>query len=81
MSKINFSTRKLNVINFLINLNDEKAFAEIESITEKTKQTVHLNLPVFTKSELVKRAKKSAQNIAENKIVSHSDLIKTSKKW
>jgi len=77
----NFATRKLNVINFLVNLNDEKAFAKIESITEKTKQTAHLNMPIFTKNDLIKRAKKSAKNIVENKVVSQKDLEKASKNW
>lgn len=78
---IDLQARKLNMINYLINLNDEKAFSKIESVAKEVKKTAEVNFKLFTKSDLIKRAKKSSLDIANGKLATQKEVEKIAKNW
>ncbi len=74
---MDLQTRKLNLIQYLLNLQDENLFNKIESfIITKEK-----DLKTFTKDELVARAEKSNQDYLEGKFVSQDELETQSENW
>lgn len=74
---MDLQTRKLNLIQYLLNLQDENLFNKIESfIITKEK-----DLKPFTKDELVARAEKSNQDYLEGKFISQDELETQSENW
>ncbi len=80
---MDLQTRKLNIIEYLIGLRDEKIFDMIEStiIESKSKQVAEKNVKPLSKQELIDRAKKSSSEYNNGKFVSQSQLEKESKNW
>lgn len=74
---MDLQTRKLNLIQYLIDLQDENLFSKIESlIITKDKE-----LKPFTEEELVQRAQKSNQDYLEGKFISQEELETQSENW
>ena len=74
---MDLQTRKLNLIQYLLNLQDENLFSKIESlIITKDKE-----LKPFTEEELVQRSEKSNQDYLEGKFISQKELETQSENW
>jgi len=74
---MDLQTRKLNIIQFLLNLQDEKLFSKIESlILSKESDSKPL-----TKNELIHRAKKSNEDYLAGKFMTQEELEMKSENW
>jgi hypothetical protein len=80
---MDLQTRKLNAIEYLAGLRDEKIFRKIEStITEVQKtQIVKRSLKPFTQEQLIGRAKRSTLDYQSGKYKTQEQLEKESKNW
>ena len=80
---MDLQTRKLNVIEYLVGIRDEKVFRSIEeAITEvKKKQTVKQITNPFTQDQLIDRAKRATLDYQTGKYMSQEQLEKESKNW
>lgn len=59
---MDLQTRKLNVIDYLIHLQDEVLFDKIEEVIIKSKHDSIEEFKPFTKEQLIERAKKSSSD-------------------
>ncbi|GAB1452209.1 hypothetical protein MASR2M47_22650 [Draconibacterium sp.] len=80
---MDLQTRKLNAIEYLAGLRDEKVFRKIEStITEVQKAQIEKrNVKPFTQQQLLDRAKQSEQDYKSGKIKDQEQLEKESENW
>jgi hypothetical protein len=80
---MDLQTRKLNAIEYLIKLKDEKIFSKIEStiIDIQNKQTVGKKIKPFTQKQLIDRAKRSHQDYLAGKFKTQEQLEKESENW
>lgn len=76
---MDLQSRKLNLIEYLIKLQDESLFNKIESIIQSKMDENELRS--FTQEEYVDRAKKSNEDYLSGKTISQDDLESLSKKW
>ncbi len=74
---MDLQTRKLNVIEYLIGLKDEKIFSKIESTIHEMKR----DLKPFTQKQIVDRAKRSNDDYRAGKFISQDQLEKESDAW
>ena len=77
MNAAKFKSRKLNLIEMIINLKDDAVVSQVEKI---------FNIPQpeferFSKRELIKRVAQSEQDILNNETLSLIDLEELPKKW
>ena len=79
MKNLDIQDRKLNIIEQLIILNDEKVFKKVEDIINTSLHRPQLKR--FTKQELVKRAKLSDKDIEKGDVYSQKDVEKMSQSW
>ena len=73
--------RKLNLITYLAQVQDEVLLEKLESYILKNEGEFHSELKPFTIEELVNRIKKSELDYKEGKFKSQEDLEKTSTNW
>ncbi|MDO5615596.1 MAG: hypothetical protein Q4G16_05360 [Cruoricaptor ignavus] len=81
---MDLQTRKLNLITYLAQIQDESFFDKIENyILKKYKknQMEELELQPFTIDELVNRSKKSEQDYIEGNFKTQEHLEKISANW
>nr|NQU92109.1 hypothetical protein [Bacteroidota bacterium] len=79
---MDLQTRKLNIIEYLIGLNDEDIFQHIENIIDKSKASPQIKkINKFTNQELIERAKKSNEDYLLGKFTDQEHLEAASKKW
>jgi hypothetical protein len=79
---MDLQTRKLNLIGYLIDIQDENIFSEIEStILEKTKHKMEQNLVRFTQEQLENRAEEANQDYLSGRTKSQDQLESESKSW
>jgi hypothetical protein len=81
MKATNLQLRKLSLIEYLLGVQDENVFAEIESTIHKAIKTVKPNDIVFTKHELIERAKFSNKQIKKGHVLTQKELESQSKNW
>ncbi len=81
METFNLQARKLNAIEYLAVMQDEKIFAKIEKIINESKNKIRPNIKRMTKSELIARVKKSEHDIRNKKVMTQSQLEKESQLW
>ena len=74
MTTVTLQERKLNIIEQLLIINDDKTFQKVEKILNKSLERPHLNK--LTKEELLIRAKKADQDIESGNVVSVDDAAK-----
>jgi hypothetical protein len=79
MRQLNTQDRKLNVIEQLIILNDNKVFKQIEDLIDNSLQRPKLKK--FTKQDLLNRAKTSNKNIENGEIYTQDEVEKLSQSW
>jgi hypothetical protein len=78
---MDLQTRKLNLIQYLIELQDEKIFQRIEESINMTLQTTNQPLRQFTQQELSYRALKSNNDYHLGKFQDQEKLEKESNNW
>ncbi len=78
---MDLQTRKLNVIEYLIALKDEKKFCEIEATVFENIQLNYKKLTPFTKQELIERAKLSEEDYLAGRFKTQEQLEKESVNW
>lgn len=79
---MDLQSRKLNLIGYLIDIQDEKVFSEIEStILENTKQNMQQNLVRFTQEQLENRAEEANQDYLAGRTKTQDQLESESKSW
>ncbi|MBZ0243247.1 MAG: hypothetical protein K8F24_08550 [Bacteroidales bacterium] len=78
---MDLQTRKLNLIEYLIGIQDEKIFQRIEDSINKTLQTANQPLRQFTQQELTERALKSNEDYHLGKFQDQEKLEKESNNW
>lgn len=80
---MDLKTRKLNAIEYLAGLHDEKIFRKIElTITEVQKAQIEKrNVKPFTHKQLIDRAKQSEQDYLSGRFKSQEQLEKESENW
>ena len=81
MKTINLQLRKMNLIEYLLGVQDEKVFAKIESTIHKSIKTIKPNDIVFTKEDLVERAEFSNKQIKNGYVLTQRELEHQSKNW
>ena len=78
---MDLQTRKLNLIEHLIRLQDENIFRRIEELINKSSNPHDEPLKRFTKKELIERAKKSNVDYHAGNIRTQKQLEADSKNW
>ncbi|OFX25578.1 MAG: hypothetical protein A2033_06380 [Bacteroidetes bacterium GWA2_31_9] len=78
---MDLQTRKLNAIEYLINLNDESLFKIVEATIDSTKSQKNIKAKSLTKKQLVYRAKLSNQDYLSGKYKTQEQLELESKNW
>jgi predicted transcriptional regulator len=78
---MDLQTRKLNLIENLIRLQDEKTFRKIEEIVNKSLTSDDKILKRLTKKELMERAKKSNADYQAGHFKTQERLEADSKNW
>jgi hypothetical protein len=78
---MDLQTRKLNAIEYLINLQDEKVFIKIESIIASLKSQKDCEVKPFSKKQLIDRAKQSDQDYLSGKFKTQEQLEMESENW
>lgn len=76
---MNLEARKLDVISFLISLKDEVMLNKIEKVIN-TNNDLNSSYP-FSKDELVNRALKSEDDLANGRVISQGEVERISEKW
>jgi hypothetical protein len=75
----NIQEKKLNVIEQLIIINDEKVINKVEEVINKSLQRPRLKK--FTKRQLINRAKLANKDIKNGNFASQDEIEKLSQKW
>jgi hypothetical protein len=80
---MDLQTRKLNAIEYLIGLRDEKIFRKIEStiVEVQKQQTVRQSLKPLTVGQLEDRANRSTKDYLSGKFKTQAQLEKDSENW
>lgn len=79
---MDIQTRKLNLITYLAQLQDESFFEKIEEyILSKVEKEDHSDFVPFTMEELNKRIDQSLDDSKKNKITDSNDLLSEIEQW
>jgi len=79
---VDIQTRKLNLITYLAQLQDERFFDKIEEyILSKLEKEDHTDFSPFSVEILIKRIEKSEDDFKQGKFKSQEDLEKQSVNW
>jgi hypothetical protein len=78
---MNIQTRKLNIINYLINLDDEKELMRIETEILKSRSSLEIIYKPLSNDELLLRVKESMEDYKKGNYTAQDDLEDESEKW
>ena len=78
---MDLQTRKLNIIEYLIGLQDENIFRTIEDVIYKSSKETEQALKPLTQEELIERAKKSNADYLAGNFKTQERLEIESKNW
>lgn len=79
---MDLETRKLNLITYLAQLQDESFFEKIENyILRRFEKEDHSEFRPFTSEELISRIEKSDQDFKSGNYKSQEELEKSSANW
>ncbi len=81
MEALSLQNRKLNVIEYLAVMQDEKLFSQIEVLINKSKKNTFASINKMTKGELITRTTQAEADIQNKRLISQSDLEKESQSW
>jgi len=73
---MDLKTRKLNIIEYLINLQDEQLFTKIEALIQDNK-----DIKPFTKKEFLERVRESNEDYTAGRVISQEELESQSQNW
>jgi hypothetical protein len=71
----------MNLIEYLLGVQDEKVFDKIELNIQKSIKNVKPDDIIFTKSDLVKRAEFSNKQIKKGHTINQKELEQHAKNW
>ncbi len=71
---MDLQTRKLNLITYLSQLQDEDSISKIEKILYNQNSMEGIHLSPFSQAELIERIKKSEKDFAEGKFKTQEEL-------
>ncbi len=77
---MNFQTRKLKAIGYLIDLQDEKLFSQIEATIIKSQQQ-ELRIKPLTQKQIVERAQRSNKDYLGGRFKTQDQLEVESETW
>lgn len=78
---MDLQTRKLNLISYLAQLQDEMFFDKLETYILKNRKEMHTELQPFTIEELFSRIKMSETDLKEGKFKSQEELENLVLNW
>ena len=78
---MDLQTRKLNLITYLAQVQDEFFFEKIESYILRKSKEKNLEFKPFTTDELLKRIEKSEQDFENGRFKTQDELEKISENW
>jgi len=78
---MDLQTRKLDIIGYLIGIQDEKTFNRIEASIRETQLTDNRKIKRFTKKQLIYRAKRANQDYIAGRFKTQEQLELESEKW
>ena len=78
---MDLKTRKLNAIEYLIGLQDEKVFSRIEATILQSKKDREIELKPLSQRQLLERAKKSNKDYTSGKVKTQEELEIESENW
>ncbi|NVO03784.1 MAG: hypothetical protein HXX09_13890 [Bacteroidetes bacterium] len=78
---MNLQTRKLNVIEYLINLQDDKIFSMIESAIFESKKQETKKVKSLTQKNLIERAKRANEDYKAGRVKTQKQIKKESENW
>lgn len=79
---MDIKTRKLNLISYLAQIQDESILSKIEKyILENINNKTELSFKSFSVEELISRIEKSEQDFKDGKFITQDELEKLSEKW
>jgi len=78
---MDLQTRKLNLIKYLIGIQDENTFGKIEETIKKSRKDLGDSLSRFTQEELIERAKKSNNDYLTGNFKTQEQLEIESENW
>lgn len=78
---MDFQTRKLNLITYLAQLQDEIFFEKLEGYVLKREKEHLTKFKPFTVEEFINRIEKSEMDFKKGKIKSQEDIEKLSANW
>lgn len=79
---MDIKTRKLNLISYLAQIQDESILSKIEKyILENINNKTELSFKPFSVEELISRIEKSEQDFKDGKFITQDELEKLSEKW
>jgi hypothetical protein len=81
MKPSSLQIKKINLIEYLLGIQDEKIFDKIESTIHKSLKSMKPVDIVFTKSELIERANFSAKQIKNGYVLSQQELEAQANNW
>jgi hypothetical protein len=81
MKPSSLQIKKINLIEYLLGIQDEKIFDKIESTIHKSLKSMKPVDIVFTKSELIERANFSAKQIKKGHVLSQQELEAQANNW
>lgn len=71
----------MNLIEYLLGVQDEKVFDKIESTIQKSIKDAKPSDIVFTKQDLMTRAEFTSKQIKKGHVITQKELEKQSKNW
>lgn len=74
MKPIDLHLRKMNLIEYLLGVQDEKVFAKIELTIQKSIKTVKPNDIIFSKKDIIERAEFSNRQIRKGLVLTQKEL-------
>ncbi|PIF01741.1 MAG: hypothetical protein CR965_01470 [Paludibacter sp.] len=78
---MDLQTRKLNLITYLSQVQDENFINEVEKMLYKNNSIIENNFRPFSQKELIERIKKSERDFTEGKFKTQEELEMVSLNW
>jgi len=78
---MDLQTRKLNANGYLTNLQDDKVLAKIEAVIDSVRERKDNKLKLFTKKQLIDRAKQSNLDYSAGRFKSQEQIELDSENW
>jgi hypothetical protein len=73
--------RKMSLIEYLLGIQDEKIFNQVESTIHKSMKLIKPQDIIFTKQDLIERAEFSNKQIKKGLVLSQKQLEEQVKNW